>query len=138
VNGKTTSTGHLSFDQYEQDQVLQITQHEEDGKRFAALVVTDRPDQPIDFDALAKVTAMPDGPAKDGAMEDLGESMRATTRMQIGKWKDRSSALWLHDAAGRPRMVLQVTAEGAASIQFLDENMKVVRTVDPTGETQKK
>ena len=51
--------------------------------------------------------------------------------MQIGRWRDRSSGLVLHDAAGKPRLKLEVTAEGAAAIQFLDETGKVVRTVTP-------
>jgi hypothetical protein len=138
VDGKTVSTGHLSFDQYEQDQVLQITQHEEDGKRYAALVVQDRPDQSIDYAAVSAAMTMPDGPAKNAALTKLTPGLKGTPRMQIGKWKDRSSALYLHDAAGRPRLILQVTAEGAASIQFMDENMKVVRTVDATGEAVRK
>ena len=55
----------------------------------------------------------------------------AQTRVQIGRWRDRSSGLVLHDAAGKPRLQLEVTAEGAAAIQFLDETGKVVRTVTP-------
>jgi len=37
----------------------------------------------------------------------------------------------LHDAAGKPRLQLEVTADGAAAIKFLDDRGKVVRTVTP-------
>lgn len=39
--------------------------------------------------------------------------------------------LSLRDAAGRKRLMLKVTAAGEASIPFLDEAGKVVRTVTP-------
>lgn len=131
-NGKVTSSGHLSFDQYEQDQVIQLTQQEAEGRRSAALKISDRPDKPLDFAALAKYTAMSEGPEKETELKRLSETFGGQTRIQVGKGADRSSAVALHDAAGRPRMLLQVTAEGAASIQFLDENAKVVRTLAPT------
>lgn len=136
-DGKVTSGGHLSFDQYEQDQVVQITHAEEDGKRWAGFVVSDRPDAPLDLAAWQKGEAMPDGPAKEAEMKRLKELYGGHQRVFVGKGRDRSSALILHDAAGRPRMLLQVSAEGAASIQFLDENGKTVRTVTPTAEASR-
>lgn len=132
-DGKVSSSGHLSFDRYEQDQVIQISQGEEEGARFAAFIVTDRPDKPMDFAGMAKVTALPAGSQRDEAMKQLiaDGTFGAQTRVQIGRWRDRSSGLVLHDAAGKPRLKLEVTAEGAAAIQFLDETGKVVRTVTP-------
>lgn len=132
-DGKVSSSGHLSFDRYEQDQVIQISQGEEQGARFAAFIVTDRPDKPMDFAGMAKVTALPAGSQRDEAMKQLvaDGTFGAQTRVQIGRWRDRSSGLVLHDAAGKPRLKLEVTAEGAAAIQFLDEAGKVVRTVTP-------
>jgi hypothetical protein len=132
-DGKVSSSGHLSFDRYEQDQVIQITQGEEPNSRYAAFIVSDRPDQPMDFAGMAKVTALPAGAARDEAMKQLvaGGTFGAQTRVQVGRWRDRSSGLLLHDAAGKPRLQLEVTAEGAAAIKFLDESGKVVRTVTP-------
>jgi hypothetical protein len=132
-DGKVSSSGHLSFDRYEQDQVIQLTQGEDQGQRFAALIMTDRPDATMDFAGMAKATAVPAGPARDEAMKKLiaEGTFGAQTRVQLGRWRDRSSGVVLHDAAGRPRLKLAVTAEGAASIEFLDENGKVARTVAP-------
>ncbi|MFC6591324.1 hypothetical protein ACFP81_04370 [Deinococcus lacus] len=39
------------------------------------------------------------------------------------------SALALKDAKGRARLMLMVTGDGTASIQFLDENEKVIKTI---------
>src|SRR3546814_20356078 len=54
-DGKVVGGGHLSFDQYEQDQVIQLTQSEYDGKRWAAMVVNDRPDEALDRSEEARV-----------------------------------------------------------------------------------
>jgi hypothetical protein len=132
-DGKVSSVGHLSFDRYEQDQVIQLTQSEDQDSRFAAMIMTDRPDKPMDFAGMAKVTTLPAGPERDKAMQELvaAGTFGAKTRVQVGRWRDRSSGLVLHDAAGKPRLQLEVTAEGAAAIKFLDETGKVVRTVTP-------
>lgn len=137
-NGKVSSGGHLSFDQYEQDQVIQMTQSEDDGRRWAAFIVNDYPDASMDLDAIEKAQAMPEGAAKQAELKRLGEIYGGKQRMFVGKGRDRSSALMLNDAAGRPRMVLQVSAEGAASLSFMDENGKVTRTVTPTGDSDGK
>ena len=46
-NGMTSSYGHLSFDQYEQDQVFTIDAGHEGDKRRSGLAIIDRPDYPI-------------------------------------------------------------------------------------------
>ena len=132
-DGKVSSIGHLSFDRYEQDQVIQLTQSEQGDSRMAAMIMTDRPDQPMDFAGMAKATAVPAGPEREKAMQALiaGGTFGSKTRVQIGRWRDRSSGLMLHDAEGKPRLQLEVTADGAAAIKFLDESGKVVRTVTP-------
>lgn len=135
-NGTPTSGGHLSFDRYEQDQVIQLTQNESGGRRTAFLAITDRPDKPMDFAGIAKATALSDAAQKEAALKEIvaGGSIGAKTRVFLGRERDHSSALALSDAQGRPRMVLRVTEDGTASIQFLDENAKVVRTVTPSGD----
>ena len=132
-DGKVSSSGHLSFDRYEQDQVIQLVQNEDQDSRLAALIMNDQPEKPMDFAGMSKVTAMPAGAARDEAMRQLmaGGTLGGKTRVQLGRWRDRSSGVVLHDAAGRARLKLAVTAEGAASIEFLDEKGKVVRTVTP-------
>jgi hypothetical protein len=51
----------------------------------------------------------------------------------MGRRSDRSSGVTLSDDKGRPRLYLNVTAEGVASIAFLDENGKPVRTLTADG-----
>jgi hypothetical protein len=130
-NGVVSSGGHLSFDQYEQDQVLTLDQIEEASSRTAGLGIYDRPDQALDFEGLSKLEAQPDGPTKKAELARLDAAGTfGEPRLFIGK-ADGNSVLALRDAKGRKRLVLKVAPAGDASIQFLDETGKVVRMVTP-------
>src|SRR3546814_18599578 len=48
-DGKISGGGHLSFDQSAQDKVIQLTQSEYNGRRWAALIVNDHPTTAPDF-----------------------------------------------------------------------------------------
>jgi hypothetical protein len=125
-DGKVSSFGHLSFDQYEQDQVISLDQSEEDGHRRATLVFADRPDASMRWDLDDKT------PAGRAEIERLAkEGAFGRRRLVIGKGPQRESAVVLADAQGHERLILKVTAEGAASIQFLDEKGNVVRDFTP-------
>ncbi len=133
ASGKVVgSFGHLSFDQFEQDQVLALNQIEEEEGRRAGLTITDRPDRPMPFaelGTLATATAAEQEALR--AKWDAEGSMAGPDRVYVGKMPDRSSALVLSDAAGRPRMRLEVKPDGASAIQFLDAAGRVVKTVGP-------
>jgi hypothetical protein len=51
-------------------------------------------------------------------------------RVFLGRNVDKASTLILRDGSGRKRLVLSVSDAGAATIQFMDENGSVVRTVE--------
>jgi hypothetical protein len=128
VDGKVSSGGHLSFDRYEQDQVVQMTHAEEGDSRWAGLVVHDYPDGSTDLDAWERADAMPEGPEKVAELERLRERYGGKRRVFVGRQRDRAARLVVNDDAGRPRLVFEVAAEGAAAIRFLDANGKAVRT----------
>ena len=90
------------------------------------------PDAPMDIETLSKIESMKDGPEKQAIIKKLvAEGAGGRHRLFVGK-QDKTSMLALNDAAGKPRVVMKVTPEGAASIEFLDEAGKTVRTVTPT------
>ncbi|APW72035.1 MULTISPECIES: hypothetical protein [Sphingopyxis] len=131
-DGKVSGGGHLSFDQYEQDQVIQLTQSEYDGRRWAGMIINDRPDQPLDFDLAERISKMPDGPERTALLEKVqAEGSFGRQRLYVGKTRDRDSAVMLSDAMGRPRIRMQVTSDGKASIDFLDEKGALIRSVAP-------
>src|SRR3546814_17501201 len=66
-DGKVVGGGHLSFDQYEQDQVSQLNQSGYVGKRWAALVVKDRPDGALEFVTAERMSYMPYGHERTAA-----------------------------------------------------------------------
>jgi len=127
-DGKVTNYGHLSFDQYEQDQVVVLEQNEDDRTRDAALSFWDRPDTAIPWD-LAQRMNTPEGRAEAEKLRKSGGF--GYPRLLIGKTDDRASIVSLKDAKGRPRLVMKVAPDGAASIDFLDEGGKTVRTITP-------
>jgi len=96
------SGGSLSFDRYEGNQVVQLIGVDDKELRLAGLVVSDSPPN--------------------------GEGHR---RMFAGRGDDGTATIALHDSLGRSRLQLKVTADGAASIAFLDQDGKVIETVTP-------
>jgi hypothetical protein len=121
-----SSGGHLSFDQYEQDQVISLDQTEEYGRRRAGLTFFDRPVTPLPLELLDKMNT-PDG---DAAFEKLKEAGGfGYPRLFIGKTENRASTVILRDAKGLARLRLTVTPAGAASIEFIDESGKIVRRI---------
>ena len=129
--GQVENYGHLSFDQYEQDQVVVLEQDEENGGRRAGLSFFDRPDAALPWDLVPKENT-PEGHA---AFEKLAKAGGfGHPRLFIGKTDGHTSTVSLRDEKGRPRLVITVTADGKASIDFLDESGKTVRTLTPGGE----
>ena len=138
-NGTFRSTGHLSFDQYEQDQVVYLQYIDENGRRRMGLTVADRADVSI-YDWVAQrdsINRMPEGPAKAEAMQRLmaprnGQPLFAQ-RAFFGRDPAKNAVLNLGDRMGKTRLRLVVDSLGAASIEFLDENGAVTRRIAGSG-----
>jgi len=130
-DGKVSGFGHLSFDQYENDQVLSLEQGEEDGHRAAGLTIMDRPDRSMDVAALMAAMAMKDGPEKQKAMASLSEAgFGGASRLFFGK-EEGTTQVVLKDANSKPRLRVRVTPKGDSAIEFLDADGKVVRAMTP-------
>jgi len=120
------SGGHLSFDQYEQDQVISLDQTEENGRRRAGLTFSDRPATPIPLELIDNVNT-PEGNAEFEKLAEIGGF--GYPRLFIGKTEDHASTVILRDAKGLARLKLTVTSAGAASIDFMDGSGKIVRQI---------
>ena len=102
------------------------------GRRWAAMIVNDRPDSSLDFDMAERLSKMPDGPEKTAALQKVqADGTFGRQRLYVGKTRDRESAVMLNDAMGRPRILMKVTPDGKASIDFLDDKGGVIRSVTP-------
>ena len=130
-SGHVVNFGHLSFDQYEQDQVVTLEQSEEDGRRAAGLTIDDRPTQALDFAGLSALEQQPDSPAKTAKLTELSNAGAfGAPRLFAGKDSSGGSLVSLKDAKGNTRLRLSVSAKGDASIVFLDASGKAVHTID--------
>ena len=132
-DGKFSTGHHLSFDQFDQDQVVVLNYSDNDGRRQVGLSFLDRADVNI-FDVVAErdsIMKLPDGPAKTAALERWRAPRDgvplAAQRVYVGRDVRRAAVLRLSDPSGRPRIQLMVDSLGAPSLEFLDQHGKVVQ-----------
>ncbi|NZA25449.1 hypothetical protein H0E84_03560 [Luteimonas sp. SJ-92] len=133
ADGEVSHFVHLSMDQYQQDQVVTLNNIEAGGRRRSGLTVGDRPERPIleDIQERATLEAMPEAERAALMERRAAENYYGANRMFAGRNGDRESVIDLMDEAGKTRLRLRVEPDGAASIEFLDEDGEVTGTVTP-------
>jgi hypothetical protein len=122
-DGKVTSYGHLSFDQYMGDQEMVLNYEESEGEKHTGISFVDEPDPP--FAEYPEILPLPRDEMR-AKLQALWGKKKPQQRVYLGRKADRSSALELKDTDGRDRIVISVAADGTPSLQFLDEQGKVV------------
>lgn len=127
-DGAAHSNGSLTFDRYEQDQVVQMFAQQDGANKTAGFNVFDRPDKRMDFALLDQVSKLP-ADQRRAFYEKAG--IIGHKRMFIGRDADGSARVVLRDGEGRARLLMAVSDSGAARIDFLDANGKVTRSVTP-------
>ena len=128
ADGVKSSGGSLTFDGYEQDQTVQMLGWQEGAQRTSGILVSDRPDETLDFDLVSRMGAM--------SPEELAEAVKhpafaGAPRAFMGRAASGASELVLRDGAGKPRLVLSVSEAGEARIAFMDETGAVSKVVRP-------
>ena len=132
-SGKYFASGHFSFDQYNQNQVLYLQYLDDNGERKTGLYVDDWHNSPPypEFRRTYKETEkLTDGPEKDAKLKELLEPANSDPafahRVFIGKDADKSALINLADKKGKTRIQLIVDSTGEAKINFLDPIGKIV------------
>ncbi len=133
-DGGYSAVGHLSFDQWKQNQVVAL-QYIDGGKsRRAGLTVWDRPtDVPfkIALDRIARMQKA-SGAAHDSLARESSEARargeEGVPRIFLGS-QDRAAQLVLRDTKGRVRVRLVADSTDTAHLDFLDESGAVVSRV---------
>lgn len=120
-NGEVSSFGHLSFDKYEQDQVVTFNTSQSGDLVKGGVSVWDRPDWSM-VELMQLLEETPETERDSTLSAFFGSRDSAEPRLYLGKSQDGSVSLRLNDAEGRERLVVEVSAEGAAVLRFLDEN----------------
>ena len=135
-SGKYQATGHFSFDQYNQNQVLYLSYTDDNGNQNTGLHVDDRQTPQSYWDWRAeykKAELLPDGPAKEALLKNMMEPVKGqkaiAQRVFVGKDVNKTAMVTLADRMGSPRLQLLVDSNGTAKINFLDSAGKVVSSL---------
>jgi hypothetical protein len=136
VDGKVRAGLSLTFDRFRQDQALQLLHEDSDANSATSVVINDVPNPELSpigsmgqYIAAAKALPAAERQAYWARLGDEGKLSQP--RVFLGTSRDKASALMLHDAKGRPRMMLMVSASGQPTIQMLDEKGAVLKTISP-------
>jgi len=127
-DGTIENHGHLSLDQYEDNQVFALDAGQEGKDKFSQITISDQGDYPVEEkrqaeDRIGKLPAE----KQDAAWEQFFATHRHDVkRLVLGRSPDGSAGLTLRDANGKARIVLSVQSNGKSVLQFLDEDGKVL------------
>jgi len=131
-NGKIEEANvHLSFDQYDQDQIFSVDAGQERNGKFSMLRMNDVGDTSLSerFEASEHISKLPREQRKAAwvRFDETHQPMR--TRILLGRVNDKSAVLQLKDTEGRNRIVLKVAPDGTPSIQLLDASGHVSKEI---------
>jgi hypothetical protein len=136
-DGQLHSWGHLSFDEYQQDQAMALDMSQDGTDRESKYQINDNGPAfitPDAFNAIEAARSMPrDTPAqRDAAQKALSAALdkypiRIAARASLERTADMSAALRLRDPQGRTRILLHVAADGTPAMQFLDAAGKITQ-----------
>jgi len=131
-SGKYQASGHFSFDQYNQNQVLYLTYADDNGDQNTGLHIDDWQTTPPFWQWRAdykKAQQLPDGPAKEELLKKLMEPQTGqkavAQRVFVGKDDSKTAMVTLADRMGKPRLQLLVDSNGMAKLNFLDQQGKI-------------
>ncbi len=127
ADGTYRSSSGLSFDQFNQDQVVYLQYADNNGRRNMGLTVADRIDLDI-YDLVAERDSImkvhPQGAARDSALQKWAQPRNgvpiAAERVYVGRDVRKAAVVNLSDRNGKPRIRLMVDSLGTPSLEFLD------------------
>ncbi len=126
-DGTIESHGHLSLDQYEENQIFALDAGQEGKDKFSRITIADQGDYPIEEKRKTadRIDRLP-ADKRDGAWKEFFATHRHDVkRLVLGRAPDGSVALDLRDGSGKVRILLAVQSDGKPVLQFLDDNGKV-------------
>ncbi len=122
----TENGGSLTFDQFDQDQVVSLS---------GGLRVWDQPYTPIAelLDRVEAARAKPEGEERTRAMAEVSAWARAQgsfrQRLRAQTTRERSAIIELADTLQRPRLRMVVDSAGSARLEFLGDSGQVLRAI---------
>jgi hypothetical protein len=128
-DGSIQNHVHLSFDQYEENQIFAVDAGQEGKDKFSRISVVDQGTYPIEekrkaSEAIEKLPAN----EQDAAWNQFFATHKSDVkRLELGRSPDGSVGMELRDADGKPRIRLSVRPNGEPVLQLMDANGKVIR-----------
>jgi hypothetical protein len=128
-DGSIENHVHLSFDQYEENQIFAVVAGQEGKDKFSRISVVDQGTYPIEekrkaSEAIEKLPAN----EQDAAWNQFFATHKSDVkRLELGRSPDGSVGMELRDADGKPRIRLSVRPNGEPVLQLMDANGKVIR-----------
>jgi hypothetical protein len=127
-DGTIENHGHLSLDQYEENQVFAVDVGQEGKDKFSQITITDQGDYPVEEKRRAeeRIGKLPEDKQDDGWREFFATHRHDVNRLVLGRARDGSVGITLRDGGGKARILLNVQSDGNPVLQFLDDRGKVV------------
>jgi hypothetical protein len=127
-DGTIENHGHLSLDQYEENQIFALDAGQEGKDKFSRLTIADQGDYPVEEKRTAeeRIGELPEDKQDDAWKNFFATHPHDVKRLVVGRAPDGSVGLSLRDGRGNIRVLLEVQSDGKAVLQFLDESGKVV------------
>jgi hypothetical protein len=127
-DGSVQNHLHLSFDQYEENQIFAVDAGREGNDKFSRITIVDQGDYPTSEkrEAFQRIMRLPQD-QQDREWNKFFSAHPAydTKRLVLGRAEDGSVGVDLKDANGKSRIVLMVRPDGKPQLKFLDANGKV-------------
>jgi hypothetical protein len=134
-DGSIQNHGHLSLDQYEENQIFAIDAGREGNDKFSQITIADQGDYPVEDKrrAYVRIMALP-ADQQEAEWNHFFSTHPAydTKRMILGRAKDGGVGIVLMDKNGRTRIQLHVAADGTPSLQSFDTSGKLLKEFNPS------
>ena len=127
-DGTIENHGHLSLDQYEENQIFSLDAGQEGKDKFSRITIADQGDYPVEEKRRAEawIEKLPADKQDDAWQDFFATHRHDVNRLVFGRSPDGSVGLTLLDGNGNARIVLNVQSDGKSVLQFLDRSGKVV------------
>jgi len=137
ADGTIDAGGILTFDQYQNDQIVAIEYSHQGAWKRNGITIQDRPDSlsPLVLEMYGAIEGAKTSAERDSLIayyrSVISPREVVSRRLFAGRDPKGASVVSLSDADGRKRLELSVDEEGEARIVFLDTEGKVVREIAP-------
>jgi len=136
-DGEVEAGGLLTFDQFGDDQIMQLQYEQRGPEKTNGVVFAERPDKIServlafyrDFEAASSDEERER--LKREVLPSIPKEEFGARRLFVGRNVQGASLVSLHDPSGRARLILEVDEKGSPSITFLDASGDAVRRFQP-------